>query len=110
MRINRPFAEWLNPERADKPQALMPAGRQISFDDGMAVLLTTHVLSEAESCDRVGIIDDGRLVALDTPAALKRIHTGDGGASLDDVFFHITGRALRDTGAPARPTLIRRRA
>lgn len=77
---------------------------------GMAVLMTTHVLSEADSFDRVGIIDKGRLLALDSPDALKRAHGGSVDASLDDVFFTLTGKALRDTGQPMRPALVRRRA
>lgn len=77
---------------------------------GMAVLMTTHVLSEAESFDRVGILDGGQLVALDTPGALKRAHAGSEEASLDDVFFHLTGRALRDCQPPLRPALVRRHA
>jgi len=72
---------------------------------GMAVLMTTHVLSEAESFDQVGIIDQGRLVALDTPAALK---SGDTSATLEDVFFQRTGRALRDTQAFCGPKLVGR--
>src|SRR5438270_4618180 len=40
---------------------------------GRTVLLTTHHMEEADQlCDRVAIIDHGRIVALDTPAALKR--------------------------------------
>lgn len=77
---------------------------------GMAVLMTTHVLSEADSFDRVGIIDKGRLLALDSPDALKRAHGGSADASLDDVFFALTGKALRDTAQPIRPALVRRRA
>jgi ABC-2 type transport system ATP-binding protein len=42
-------------------------------DQGKTVLLTTHYMEEADQlCDRVAIIDHGRIVALDTPAALKR--------------------------------------
>ncbi len=41
---------------------------------GHTVFVTTHHLDEAEYCDRVGFMVDGRLVALDTPAALKREH------------------------------------
>ena len=77
---------------------------------GMSVLMTTHVLSEAESFDRVGIIDQGRLVALDTPAMLKAAHAGSSDARLDEVFFNLTGRALREDTQPLRPTLVRRRA
>lgn len=39
--------------------------------EGATVFLTTHYIEEAEACDRVGIIDHGRIVALDTPASLK---------------------------------------
>jgi ABC-2 type transport system ATP-binding protein len=118
---------------------------------GITVFMTTHYLDEAENCDRIAIIDHGKIQALDTPAELKRqlggdtvVVTGDpalerdlaerygvrvqaaegayhfqvaGGAefvprvvmdfgerirsiqlkqpSLDDVFLHLTGRAIR---------------
>jgi ABC-2 type transport system ATP-binding protein len=39
---------------------------------GTTVFVTTHYLDEAEQCRRIGLMVDGRLVALDTPAALKR--------------------------------------
>lgn len=77
---------------------------------GMAVLMTTHVLTEAEAFDRVGIMDSGRLIALDTPEALKRRFGNMPDASLDDVFFCLTGRALRDGARPLGPTLVRRQA
>lgn len=44
---------------------------------GVTIFLTTHYLGEAEDCDRTAIIDDGKLVALDTPAALKATLGGD---------------------------------
>ena len=40
---------------------------------GLTIFMTTHYMEEAEYCDRIGIIDNGRIVALDTPAALKRM-------------------------------------
>ncbi|MCS7257141.1 MAG: ATP-binding cassette domain-containing protein [Thermomicrobium sp.] len=40
-------------------------------ETGVTLFLTTHYLEEAEQCDRVAIIDHGRIIALDTPAALK---------------------------------------
>lgn len=44
---------------------------------GLAVFLTTHYLDEAEHCDRVAIIDNGSIVALDTPSRLKDMVGGD---------------------------------
>jgi ABC-2 type transport system ATP-binding protein len=41
-------------------------------DAGTTVFVTTHVMDEAEYCDRVGLMANGRLAALDTPASLKR--------------------------------------
>lgn len=45
--------------------------------DGVTVLLTTHLLEEAERCDRLAILDRGRLVALDTPDNLRSTIGGD---------------------------------
>jgi ABC-2 type transport system ATP-binding protein len=74
--------------------------------DGRTAVLTTHYMEEADQlCDRVAIIDHGRIVALDTPAALKRtIHAPEGPISnvepgpvtLEDVFLALTGHALRE--------------
>lgn len=44
---------------------------------GLTIFMTTHYMDEAEYCDRIGIIDHGRIVALDTPAALKRMVSQD---------------------------------
>ena len=63
-------------------------------DNGKTILLTTHYMEEAEElCDRVGIIDHGRLIALGAPAELKaERHARD----LEDVFIQITGRGIRE--------------
>ncbi|SCK20743.1 ABC-2 type transport system ATP-binding protein [Variovorax sp. HW608] len=53
---------------------------------GTAVLVTTHYLREAEQCDRVAFIDRGRLLAMDTPAALRATQ---GGGTLEDVFVRL---------------------
>ncbi len=45
--------------------------------EGTSIILTTHLMEEAASCDRVAILDRGHLVALDTPAALKTTIGGD---------------------------------
>jgi ABC-2 type transport system ATP-binding protein len=45
--------------------------------EGVTMFMTTHYMSEAEHCDRIAIIDHGRIVALDTPRALKAMVGGD---------------------------------
>jgi ABC-2 type transport system ATP-binding protein len=54
--------------------------------DGTTVLVTTHYMDEAEYCDRISIMVDGRLDALGTPAELKDRFEGD---SVEDVFVHL---------------------
>jgi ABC-2 type transport system ATP-binding protein len=70
--------------------------------DGTTVFLTTQYLEEADQlCDRLAIIDDGRIVREGTPAALKAelAERRDGAeVSLDDVFLDATGRS-RDRAA-----------
>jgi ABC-2 type transport system ATP-binding protein len=63
--------------------------------DGTTVFLTTHYMEEADRlCARVAILDHGRVVALDAPAALKKEHGGPQ-ATLEDVFLKLTGSPLR---------------
>lgn len=73
-------------------------------DKGVTVIMTTHYLDEAELlCDRVAIMDNGKIIALDTPKKLikqlldrgfkKEIKVEQ--ANLDDVFIDLTGKALR---------------
>jgi ABC-2 type transport system ATP-binding protein len=50
---------------------------ELRKQDGVTVLVTTHIMEEAERCDRLAILDHGNLVALDTPAALKDKVGGD---------------------------------
>lgn len=51
---------------------------------GITVFVTTHYMDEAEYCDRVSMMVDGRIAALDTPAALKEEY---GCQSMDEVFY-----------------------
>ena len=62
-------------------------------DGGTTVFVTTHYMDEAEYCDRVSVMVDGRIAALDTPAALKARFGAD---SLYDVFYHIARGAERN--------------
>jgi daunorubicin resistance ABC transporter ATP-binding subunit/daunorubicin resistance ABC transporter membrane protein len=50
---------------------------KLKHDRAMTIFMTTHYMDEAEYCDRIGIIDHGKIVALDTPANLKRQLGGD---------------------------------
>jgi len=50
---------------------------ELRDQDGVTSLLTTHLMDEADRCDRIGILDGGRLVALGTPADLKATIGGD---------------------------------
>ncbi len=51
--------------------------RRLRDEVGIAVFMTTHYLDEAENCDRIAIIDHGKIQALDTSAGLKRLIGGD---------------------------------
>ncbi len=72
---------------------------------GVTVIMTTHYMDEAELlCDRVAVMDEGKIIALDTPKNLiktllkkgfkKEQHVEQ--ANLEDVFIDLTGKALRD--------------
>jgi ABC-2 type transport system ATP-binding protein len=72
---------------------------------GITVILTTHYMEEAEKlCDRVAIMDDGRIIALDSPKHLVQQLLKKGfkkeqrveQANLEDVFIDLTGKELRD--------------
>lgn len=64
-------------------------------DRGMAVLYTSHYFDEVERlCDRVGIIDQGRLVLEGGPADV--VARREGIADLEDLFLDVTGRSLRE--------------
>lgn len=50
---------------------------QLRDHHDMAIFMTTHYMDEAENCDRIAVIDKGEIVALDTPAELKKLVGGD---------------------------------
>ena len=61
-------------------------------DHGITIFVTTHYMDEAEYCDRVSIMVDGKIEALDTPAELKRKF---GVSTMYDVFLHLARKAKR---------------
>jgi ABC-2 type transport system ATP-binding protein len=106
--VNKPVAVFL-----DEPTTgLDPQARRNLWDlvqsiqkKGTTVILTTHYMEEAQVlCDRVAIMDEGKIIALDTPGhlinqLLKRgfkPHTQVQAATLEDVFIDLTGKDLRD--------------
>ncbi len=60
--------------------------------DGITVFVTTHYMDEAEYCNRVSVMVDGRVEALDSPRNLKEQF---GAASMDEVFLQLARRARR---------------
>ncbi len=54
--------------------------------EGITVFVTTHYMDEAEYCDRVSIMNDGKIVALDTPTELKNQYSA---SSIEEVFVKI---------------------
>ena len=106
--VNEPRVLFLDePTTGLDPQArrhLWELVRRIR-DRGTTVFLTTHYLDEAETlCDRVAILDRGKIVALDSPRALIgglldrgfRKEVVQQQANLEDVFIDVTGHALRE--------------
>jgi ABC-2 type transport system ATP-binding protein len=74
-------------------------------DRGISVIMTTHYMDEAEIlCDRIAVMDNGKIIATDTPknlikALLKRGFTKEQQveqANLEDVFIDLTGKGLRE--------------
>lgn len=60
---------------------------------GITVFVTTHYMDEAEYCDRVSIMVDGKIEALDTPKALKVTFNAK---SMDEVFYQLARKATRN--------------
>jgi ABC-2 type transport system ATP-binding protein len=101
--LNRPQVLFL-----DEPTVgLDPSARRLVWERlaalreqaGTTILVTTHLMEEAERhCDRLGVIDNGRLVDQGTPGDLIERHGAD---SLEEVFTAVTGRSLAADGSEA---------
>ena len=61
-------------------------------DKGITVFVTTHYMDEAEYCNRVSIMVDGRIEALDTPSQLKKTYNA---STMDEVFLKLARKATR---------------
>lgn len=76
----------------------------------MTLLVTTHYMEEADNyCQRVAIMDHGRIVAIGTPTELKA-SLNQPGANLEDVFTSVTGNTLESGGSYREAKQLRQRA
>lgn len=88
----------LDPRSKLEVQELM---RELRQRDGTTILLTTHDMIEAdELCDRIAIMDGGKVVALDSPEELKKFVPFSNGhpPTLEDVFLELTGKRFSRQG------------
>ena len=83
----------LDPRSKHEVQAVV---RELNEKHGTTILLTTHDMGEAETlCHRIAIVDNGKIVALDTPMELKKLIPRNGHEpTLEDVFLELTGNKL----------------
>lgn len=106
--VNDPIVLFLDePTTGLDPQArrnLWELVKQVQ-ESGKTVIITTHYMDEAEElCDRIAIMDEGKIIALDTPKNLIKALLKRGfkprkevvAANLEDVFIDLTGKELRD--------------
>lgn len=106
--VNKPKVLFLDePTTGLDPQArrnLWELIQQIR-DDGITIVLTTHYMDEAELlCDRLAIMDEGKILTIDTPKHLIKELLDRGfkkpqvvqQANLEDVFIDLTGKAIRE--------------
>src|SRR5262249_24805484 len=81
----------------------------LSRNEGVTIFVSTHFMNEAERCDRISLMDSGRVLATDTPAGLVG---ACGAASLEDAFIDYLKRAsggrVAAGGAEISPTPHRR--
>lgn len=106
--INKPKIIFL-----DEPTTgLDPQARRNLWDlivdirsKGTTVIITTHYMDEAEQlCDRIAIMDEGKIISLDSPDKMIDDLVATGfekpkqvkAANLEDVFIHLTGKAMRE--------------
>ena len=76
--------------------------REIRETHDATILLTTHDMEEADRlCDRIAIIDEGKIIALDTPQGLKGSvsRRNEHEPTLEDVFLELTGKKMEEKEA-----------
>jgi ABC-2 type transport system ATP-binding protein len=106
--INKPKIIFLDePTTGLDPQARRNLWELIKNirDNGATVIITTHYMDEAEQlCDRIAIMDEGKIISLDSPDKMIDDLVASGfekpkqvkSANLEDVFIHLTGKEMRE--------------
>lgn len=106
--INKPKIIFLDePTMGLDPQARRNLWELIKNirTQGATVIITTHYMDEAEQlCDRIAILDEGKIISLDSPDKMIDDLVASGferpkqvkSANLEDVFIHLTGKEMRD--------------
>lgn len=106
--INKPKIIFLDePTTGLDPQARRNLWELIKNirSQGTTVIITTHYMDEAEQlCDRIAIMDEGKIISLDSPDKMIDDLVSSGferpkqvkAANLEDVFIHLTGKEMRD--------------
>ena len=106
--INKPKIIFLDePTTGLDPQARRNLWELIKKirEQGTTVIITTHYMDEAEQlCDRIAIMDEGKIISLDSPDRMIDDLVNSGferpkqvkAANLEDVFIHLTGKEMRD--------------
>jgi ABC-2 type transport system ATP-binding protein len=106
--INKPKIIFLDePTTGLDPQARRNLWELIKNirDNGATVIITTHYMDEAEQlCDRIAIMDEGKIISLNSPDKMIDDLVASGfekpkqvkAANLEDVFIHLTGKEMRD--------------
>ena len=61
-------------------------------EEGITIFVTTHYMDEAEYCNRLSMMVDGKIAALDTPSNLKQTFKVE---TMDEVFYHLARQAKR---------------
>ncbi len=114
LEVARGLMHWPSVLFLDEPTVgLDPQTRRVMWDhirslresEGATIFLSTHYMEEAEACDRVAVIDAGKIIALDSPASLKSEMGGDvvtiagtDNAALAREIRDIFGLETQDTG------------
>jgi ABC-2 type transport system ATP-binding protein len=93
------------PTSGADPQARRAFWRRITAlaEQGVTIIVTTHFMQEAEYCDRVAIMDSGKILAQGSPAQVRELARGEGrpAPSMDDAFIAVVEQARERNGAAA---------